>query len=583
VIADCKNFWFMLTPAQHRSAIFLLGLMLVGMVLETLGISMIIPILALMTNDNLSSSYPMLIPWLNRLGDPSHQELVVLAMSALVVVALLKVLFLAFLAWRQSIFSFGIKSNLSLRLFSGYLRQPYPFHLQRNSAELIRNSMGQVDDLMGAVIACMTITLESFILFGILALMLFVEPVGTLIVAGAFGLAGWGFYRFNRGRFLRWGKAYQSHERLRIQYLQEGLGAAKDVKLLGCEKEFIDRYQVCNLGSAQIGKWQAVLQALPRLWIELLAVAGMVAIVLLMIAQNRPMESLVPTLGLFAATAFRLMPSVNRLLNAIQSVRFKWPVIHNLYQELSLLEEDGPLKEHSPFPFRKALVLEDVSFQYPSVEALVLKQISLSVKQGESVGLIGSTGAGKSTLVDIILGLLVPVSGVVMVDGVDIQNNPRGWQDRIGYVPQSIFLTDDTIRRNVAFGLSDDQVEDTMVWNALCSAQLEQFVKGLPDGLDTQIGEGGVRLSGGQRQRIGIARALYRDPSVLVLDEATSSLDTFTESGFIETVRSLKGEKTLIIVAHRLTTVEDCDYLFKIENGKIVEEGRSSILLSKKS
>ncbi len=583
MIADCKKFWFMLTFAQRRSAIFLLGLMLIGMVLETLGISLIIPILALMTNDNLSSSYPMLVPWLNRLGDPSHEELIVFAMSALVAVALFKVLFLAFLAWRQSIFSFGIKSNLSLRLFSGYLRQPYPFHLQRNSAELIRNSMGQVDELKGAVVACMTITLESFILFGILALMLFVEPVGTLIVAGAFGLASWGFYRFTRGRILRWGKAYQDHERLRIQYLQEGLGAAKDVKLLGCEKEFIDRYQVRNLGSAQIGKWQTILQVLPRLWLELLAVAGMVAIVLLMIAQNRPMESLVPALGLFVATAFRLMPSVNRLLNAIQNVRFKWPVIHNLYQELSLFEKDGPLKEHSPFPFRKVLFLEDVSFQYPSVEALVLKQISLSIKQGESVGFIGSTGAGKSTLVDIILGLLVPVSGVVMVDGVDIQTNPRGWQDRIGYVPQSIFLTDDTIRRNVAFGLSDDQVEDTVVWNSLRSAQLEQFVKDLPDGLDTQIGEGGVRLSGGQRQRIGIARALYHDPSVLVLDEATSSLDTFTESGFIETVCSLKGEKTLIIVAHRLTTVEHCDYLFKIENGKIVEEGRSSILLSKKS
>jgi ABC-type multidrug transport system fused ATPase/permease subunit len=212
----------------------------------------------------------------------------------------------------------------------------------------------------------------------------------------------------------------------------------------------------------------------------------------------------------------------------------------------------------------------------------VLKQISLSIRQGESVGFIGSTGAGKSTLVDIILGLLVPTSGVVKVDGIDIQTSPRGWQDRIGYVPQSIFLTDDTIRNNIAFGLPRDQIDDAAVWNSLCSAQLDQFVKGLPGGLDAQIGEGGVRLSGGQRQRIGIARALYYNPSVLVLDEATSSLDTITESDFIDAICALKGDKTLIIVAHRLTTIEHCDYLFKLGDGEIVEGGKVSILLGKK-
>jgi ABC-type multidrug transport system fused ATPase/permease subunit len=504
-------------------------------------------------------------------------------MLALVGVALLKVFFLAFLAWRQASFSFGVKADLSLRLFTGYLSQPYPFHLQRNSAELIRNTIGQVAEIQAAIVACMTITLESLILSGILLLMLVVEPVGTLIVAGTLGFASWGFYHFTRVRILRWGKAYQHHEELRIQYLQEGLGAAKDVKLLGCEKEFIDRYQVRNLGSAQVGKWRTIVQALPRLWIELLAVAGMVAIVLLMIAQNSPIQSLVPTLGLFAATAFRFMPSVNRLLNAIQNVRFTWPVIHNLHQELCLLEEAEPLKEHSLLPFKKGLILENVSFCYPSTEALVLKQISLSIRRGESVGFIGSTGAGKSTLVDIVLGLLVPTGGFVKVDGVDIQTNPRGWQDQIGYVPQNIFLTDDTISRNVAFGLPDVQVEDAVVWNSLRSAQLEQFVKGLPESLNTRIGEGGVRLSGGQRQRIGIARALYHNPSVLVLDEATSSLDTATEGDFMDAVCALKGDKTLIIVAHRLTTVEHCDYLFKIENGKIAEDGKPSILLSKKA
>ena len=299
-----------------------------------------------------------------------------------------------------------------------------------------------------------------------------------------------------------------------------------------------------------------------------------------MIAQNKSMESLVPVLGLFAVSAFRLMPSANRLLNATQSVRFSFPAFINLYKEFCLLDETKSLKEYSPLPFKKALVLDGVDFYYPlTEETLVLKEISLSIKQGESIGFIGSTGAGKSTLVDIILGLLMPVAGVVKVDGVDIRTNLRGWQDKVGYVPQSIFLTDDTIRRNIAFGLSHDNIDEVAVVGALRAAQLEQFVNSLPEGLDTLVGEGGVRLSGGQRQRIGIARALYHNPSVLVLDEATSALDIATENDFMEAVCALKGDKTLIIVAHRISTVEHCDYLYKMQGGKIVQEGQPTFVI----
>ena len=572
----------MLSPAQHRSAIILLGLMVIGMVMETLGISLIIPIIALMTKGDLSSDYPMLIPWLEFLGNPSQKELIVFSMLLLAGVYVVKVVFLVFLVWLQARFLSWVNSDFSLRLYTSYLRQPYAFHLKRNSVELIRNAINQTGQVAGAIQSYLAIATEFFILFGILALMLVVEFVGTLMVLSVFGLASWGFYSFTRRRIRLWGEEYQNHDKLRLQYLREGLGAAKDVKLLGREKEFLDRYQVHNLGSAQISRKRSVLTALPRFWLEILGVTGIVTVVLLMIAQNRSMESLVPTLGVFAVAAFRLMPSANRFLNATQNVRFLSAAFNNLHQEFSLLEQAEYQKEYSSLTFDEALVLENVSFCYPSTEALVLKQISLSIRQGESVGFIGSTGAGKSTLVDIILGLLVPTSGVVKVDGIDIQTNPRGWQDRIGYVPQSIFLTDDTIRNNIAFGLPRDQIDDAAVWNSLCSAQLDQFVKGLPGGLDAQIGEGGVRLSGGQRQRIGIARALYYNPSVLVLDEATSSLDTITESDFIDAVCALKGDKTLIIVAHRLTTIEHCDYLFKLGDGEIVEEGKVSILLGKK-
>jgi ABC-type multidrug transport system fused ATPase/permease subunit len=563
--------------------VLLLGLMLISMALETLGIGLVFPILKLITKDNPASEYPTLEPWLDRLGNPDQGELVTLAMLAFLGITLIKVLFLGFLAWQQSNFALKVNTNLSLRLFTLYLRQPYAFHLQRNSAELIRNTMGQVGALVGAISSCMMIATESLVLFGILVLMYFVEPVGTFGVTTTFGLASWGFYRCTKKRINRWGEEYQHHEGLQIQYLQEGLGAAKDVKLLGREKEFIDRYQVRNLGRAQVSRKEGLLKVFPRFGLEFLTVTGITLIVFLMISQNKSMTSLVATLGLFTAATFRVMPSVNRLLSAIQSVRFTWPVVNNLHKEFCLVAEVKPQKKYPPLIFKKTLVLENVSFKYPSAEVLVLKEVCISIKQGESIGFIGSTGGGKSTLVDIILGLLVPVSGVIKIDGVDIQTNTRGWQDQIGYVPQTIFLTDDTIRRNVAFGLSGNQIQDAIIWNALRSAQLEQFVKNLPEGLDTRVGEGGVRLSGGQRQRVGIARALYQNPSVLVLDEATSSLDKTTEDDFMNAVCALKQDKTLIIVAHRLTTLKHCDYLFKVENGKIIEEDKSSILLSKKS
>jgi ABC-type multidrug transport system fused ATPase/permease subunit len=582
MIRGLKKIWLMLNPAQRRSGVMLLGLMLIGMVLETLGIGLIIPILTLMTKGNISSDYPILLPWLELLGNPSHSELIVFAMLTLAGVYFVKVSFLAFLVWFQARFIAWVKSYLSLRLFTGYMRQPYTFHLQRNSAELIRNAVNQTANATGATQSYLSMATESFVLFGITALMLVVEPVGTLMVVSVFGLSSWGFYHFTRVRIRFWGEKSQNHEKLRFQYLREGLGAAKDVKLLGREKEFIDRYQVHNQGAAQTSKKQSFLTALPRFWLEILGVIGLVSIVLLMIAQNRPMESLVPTLGVFAVAAFRVMPSANRLLHSAQNVRFLSAAFDNLNREFSLLSEVGTMKEYSSLPFKKALVLENVSFCYPSTETMALEQISLSIEQGKSVGFIGSTGAGKSTLVNIILGLLVPTSGAVKVDDVDIKANPRGWQDIIGYVPQSIFLTDDSIRNNIAFGLPSEQIDDAAIWRSLCSAQLEQFVKGLPKGLDTLIGEGGVRLSGGQRQRIGIARALYYNPSVLVLDEATSSLDTITESDFMDAVSGLKGDKTLIIVAHRLTTIEQCDYLFKVENGRIAKDGKPSILLSKK-
>ncbi len=570
----------MLAPAQRKAGVLLLGAMLISMLLETLGVGLVIPALALMADSNIATRYPALEPILAVLGHPTHVQLIGGGMIALAGVFAVKALFLALLSWQQSQFVFGVEVSLSQRLFAGYLRQPYAFHLQRNSAQLIHSVYSEARQLASALTAASLVITETLVVVGIAALLLLVEPLGTLLVMLTLGLASYMFHYFTKARVSRWGAARQLHETQRIQHLQQGLGSAKDIKLLGREDDFLTQYAVHNDGSALMGKRQAVLQSLPRLWLELLAVIGLAAVVISMLAQGKPLEALIPTLGLFAAAAFRLMPSVNRILGGVQSMRYAQPVINSLQAELSILEKTQPPSRTKPIPFTTDLQLFNVGYTYAGAAAAAITDINLTISRGHSVGFIGGSGAGKSTLIDVILGLLTPTRGHVRVDGTDIQSCVRGWQDQIGYVPQTIYLTDDTLRRNVAFGLAPDQIDEPAVQAAIQAAQLQEFVAGLPDGLNTVVGERGVRLSGGQRQRIGIARALYHDPPVLVLDEATSALDTATEQEVMQAVGALQGNKTLLIVAHRLSTVSKCDVLYRLEQGKLVDQGAFSKVIN---
>lgn len=565
--------WELLSGPERRAALVLLLLMTVGMLLETLGVGLVIPALTLMTQEDLATRFPSMAPFLAWLGNPSRERMVVYGMVALVVAYLLKAGFLAFLVWRQVRFVFGVQAELSQRLFSGYLYQTYQFHLRRNSSQLIRNAVGEVDLFTKmALMTGLTLLTELMVVAGITVLLLLVEPVGAMFVMGLLGGSTLLFHWLTDRSILRWGKQRQAHEGRRIQHLQQGLGGIKDVKVLGREEAFLAQYRDSARGAARAAGHQATLQQIPRLLLELLAVAGLATLVLVMIARDRPMESLLPTLGLFAAAAFRLLPSANRVITAIHNVRFSFPIIELLHAETRGLAAGGP-SAHAPMKLDSLIRLEDVSFRYGPESAPVLTGISLEIARGSSMGFVGGSGAGKSTLVDVVLGLLPPDQGRVSVDGTDIRGNLRGWQESIGYVPQSVYLTDDTLRRNVAFGLADEQIDEEAVWRALRAAQLESFIRGLPEGLDSMVGERGIRLSGGQLQRIGIARALYRDPPVLILDEATSSLDTATEQGVMEAVHALHGRKTVLIVAHRLSTVRDCDLLVRLDGGRVADIG----------
>ena len=346
----------------------------------------------------------------------------------------------------------------------------------------------------------------------------------------------------------------------------------KDVKILGREDFFVSEYSDQLTGSAAVTRRSGVSQMLPRIGLEILTILGLAVLVSTMVVSGEDLNSVLPVLGLFGAAAFRLVPAVGRMVTMVQTISQSQPVVHELFHDLGL-KTLQTTKRQNHDGFAEALEVSELSFKYETAPTNALSNVSLRVKRGEAVGLVGPSGSGKSTLVDVLLGLMAPASGAVLVDGVNVQDRIRWWQDQIGYVPQSIFLTDDTLRRNVAFGLPKSEIDDAAVDAAIRAAQLEEFVKTLPLGLETVVGERGVRLSGGQRQRIGIARALYHNPDVLVLDEATSSLDTETEHGVMQAVQALQGEKTVIIVAHRLSTVEYCDRLYRLESSRIVDEG----------
>jgi ATP-binding cassette, subfamily B, bacterial PglK len=571
-----RRLWFLFSPRERLYALLLVPLMLASAVMEVIGVGAIPAFVAVLSADDASAQPRALRVALDLLGASGHEQEVLWAAGALMVVFIVKNAFLALNSYLAIRFVTGRSVQLGNRLFRAYMYAPYSFHLQRNTAKLIHNSSTESGRAVGeGLMPAIVIVREALVVVAMVALLLWMEPGVSAVMVTVVGGACFWFFRLVKRKMADLSQQQHVFYGKQLQSANQALGGVKEIKVAGREEFFLGEFATNTSEAHRLGVFKHVVYELPRMFVETMAVAAMLGVAAYFILSGRPPSDVVPTLTLLGISAIRFVPSANRLVSATLGLRWGSSAINAVYTDLVALESPAnrPGAAVRGERFSKAIELEGLSHTYAGSATRSLDKVSLQIPRGSAVGFVGPSGAGKTTLVDVILGLLTPTEGRILVDGVDLHENARAWQRQVGYVPQTIYLADDSIRRNVAFGLRDEEIDDVRVRRAIEAAQLTDLIEKLPDGLSTLVGERGVRLSGGQRQRIGIARALYHDPSVLVLDEATSSVDTETERSIVDALEHLRGDRTILVIAHRLTTVQNCDRLFFLRDGRIEASG----------
>ena len=562
-----------LLPRESRLAMpVLMILVLIGTFVEALGIGLVIPVMTTISKGGTGSSGSILQPIFDQFGIRSVGTMVGASVLLLGAAFLLKNVYMLFLNWRQAKFSNHASQYLASSLFRSFLRRPYTFHLQRNSSELLNVVQQEVNMTVGLITGFMGLTTEFLVAGSVAGLMFFTEPVAATATLAVLIFGTMIYTRVTKPRLKYFGQLRQKIEPPRTRYLLQGFGGVKDVQVLGRSEDFSTQFEKQNLLVQDANLRVGILKQFAPMWTEMLAMSGLIVVIWVMIWQGRPPDRIIPLLGLFVVATWRFVPSINKVISQVNNIRYSLPAVESLYNEFEYIKSQNEIVK-TQAKFADKIEMRNLTFSYANTPAPSLRDVNIVVRKGETVGFIGPSGAGKSTLVDVILGLLPPSSGELLVDGVNLHEQNMEWQSTIGYVAQSIYLTDDSIRRNVAFGIAEHEIDESALERALKSAQLWDFIESLPEKAHTIVGERGIRVSGGQRQRIGIARALYHEPQVLVLDEATSSLDIDTETEVMSAIRALQGFKTILIVAHRLSTVQHCDRVYKIEDATIVGEG----------
>jgi ABC-type multidrug transport system fused ATPase/permease subunit len=563
--------------ARTRFAFALLGSVVVAG-LEIIGLGLVLPLLELLTSSNGTATSGSSVQFLSDvLGNPSQGTLeAVLAVLVITAFALRTILTIA-LRWWTLGFTLQSEANLEARLLDLYLRAPYGYHLRRNSAELVRTLQSAVSEAFTRSVGpSVSVATEGAVIIGITIVLLVLQPLIALGTAVYFLLIILVYQRIINRRAHALGYEFQRLNAETFKAIQQSLGGVKEVIVRNRQPFFVDRLSHFKHETAHVERRFQFYAELPRQYLETAFILGGGFLALMLALSGE--EDAIAVLGLFIAAGFRLLPTLYRFVSAGTTFRTGLASVDIVCADVAELEAaqeaERPKGTPTPVePLREELSVESVSFAYEGSERLVLDDISLTVRRGESIAVVGTSGAGKSTLIDLLLGLHHPRSGRIAVDGVDIDGDLEGWRNQIGLVPQDVYLLDGSLRENVAFGVEEDEIDDALVSEAIQQAQLEAFVAALPDGLETVTGERGVRISGGQRQRLGIARAFYTQPKVLILDEATSALDNATEAELAATINELHGKLTMIVIAHRLSTVKNADRVFLLEHGRLTASG----------
>lgn len=567
-----KKLNYIFSTKDKIKIVLLTIIILIGSMLELLAISLFSPFIDGIVDQNAMMESTIMVYIYHFFSFKKYEYFLALLAVSIIAVYIIKNVYIIIEKNTIYKFAYRIQRTISTKLLKSYMEEPYTFHLNKNIAVLQRSMQEDTDQFAKAILHFMEMAAEACVCI-VLGVYLFIVSKSITVVIVGLLLVCLGIFSYINKKYSRkWGEQGQEYKAKIYQWMNQSLSGIKDIKILDRSETFIKNYDNYMKKYVRVLRLNRLIGIMPKYIIEMVCMTGLLSAVLVkMFFGQKELSEFVPQLAIFAVAAFRLLPSVGRINEHLSAVIFATPSIDLIYHDLKEIEDlhVEEIVKDEYWHFKKEIEVKRVTYAYPEGEGNVIENACFHIRKGETVAFVGSSGAGKSTIVDILLGLLPPQQGKILVDGMDVYKNLRTWQKEIGYIPQTIYLSDDSIRNNVAFGIEEENIDEQAVIVALKQAQLYDFVDTLPEGLDTCVGDRGIRLSGGQRQRIGIARALYHKPEILVLDEATSALDNDTEAAVMEAIDSLKGQKTIIIIAHRLTTIKNADTVYEVKDGKV--------------
>ena len=545
--------------------------LILSMILEAFGLGLLLPLVTVILDSEVINDFPIVADFLFSLGIIEHNQIISFFMIFFVIIYTIKTGTLVYISWILADYSQGLSAQLSTKIYSGYINQPYIESVNTNSAHLQRNVTNEVLQFTGYINNLLFLISEVAICISIIVTLILVEPFGAVSVLGVLIFISLILYYSTRKYIFNLGIERLKFDESRAFTLIQSLNAFKELKLFNKELFFTNLFSSKNLSYYHVLKKVQVIQQFPRLFFELVAVLGLSVFIIISVYYGKDLNNLIAVLSVFLLAAFRLIPSCNRILTNVQAVKYGSVSIDFLYKELNKFKSNNEIENNKKtlFNFKMPIIIQNLSYSYPNTKINAIDKVNLQISFGSFVGIIGESGSGKSTFIDNLIGFLHPNSGKITIDGTNIHKCTSAWMQNIGYVPQTIHLSDTSLRNNIAFGVDDKKIDDDKIFKALADAELLNFAKSLSEGIYTSVGEGGGKLSGGQRQRIGIARALYNDPQLLIFDEGTSSLDSKTEESIINSILKFKNRKTIIMIAHRHSTLSECDTIIEFRESKI--------------